>query len=288
MTADAAALAARVTRDTGLEFVGSGVGLGRRSYQLTPAHHPPANTFSLDVSVGWRRVEVELTPGRFAGDLVNAMGSVEASGRELFVSILMACAEEGAQVAWLVNGMPYEVGDPQAWEKPWGSISLSVRKGMLPLGDHDGNDDEDLIGVWVSRVAAAVLALLPLEGGDGDVDAGTELYAEGLPEGALSTMNVNRYERSRRNRAAAIAIHGSACKVCEIRLEERYGPIAAGRVDVHHTTPVSQLGPNYVVDPAVDLVPLCPNCHAVAHLRTPPFSVGELRALFVSPESVLS
>jgi 5-methylcytosine-specific restriction protein A len=60
---------------------------------------------------------------------------------------------------------------------------------------------------------------------------------------------------------------------------DRYGAVADGLIHVHHTKPVSQLGSGYVIDPAKDLVPLCPNCHAVAHCDDPPLSVLAIREL---------
>ena len=101
----------------------------------------------------------------------------------------------------------------------------------------------------------------------------------GYPEGALRTVQANRYERDRGNRAAAIAIHGTACKGCDLEMGARYGSVATGFVEIHHVTPVSRLGAGYVIDPKRDLLPLCPNCHAVVHRRTPPFTVVELREL---------
>jgi len=90
---------------------------------------------------------------------------------------------------------------------------------------------------------------------------------------------VNRYERDRRNRAAALAIHGYLCKACDLDMGLRYGPAAAGLIEVHHVTLVSEVGPGYIIDPRNDLLPLCPNCHSVAHRRSPPFSVDELREM---------
>jgi 5-methylcytosine-specific restriction enzyme A len=106
-----------------------------------------------------------------------------------------------------------------------------------------------------------------------------EPYFEGLPEGAKLRIEVNRYERDRRNRAAALAINGYACKACDIDMNASYGEAAVGLIEVHHVTPVSVLGPDYRINPATDLVPLCPNCHAVAHRRVPPYSVEEIRAM---------
>jgi len=38
-------------------------------------------------------------------------------------------------------------------------------------------------------------------------------------------------------------------------------------------------GINYKVDPINDLCPVCPNCHAMLHRRSPPLSIDELKQL---------
>ena len=119
---------------------------------------------------------------------------------------------------------------------------------------------------------AAVIALLPVE------EELEEVFdSHGLPEGAKMRIEVNRYERDRRNRAAALAIHGHRCMACDTDMAERYGPVAEGLIEVHHIVPVSVIGPKYVVNPRSDLVPLCPDCHAVVHRRSPPYSIQELQ-----------
>ncbi|SPD73387.1 hypothetical protein PITCH_A1820016 [uncultured Desulfobacterium sp.] len=42
---------------------------------------------------------------------------------------------------------------------------------------------------------------------------------------------------------------------------------------------LSEVGKSYQVDPIRDLVPVCPNCHAVIHLRKPPYSIKEVKNL---------
>lgn len=101
----------------------------------------------------------------------------------------------------------------------------------------------------------------------------------GFPEGARATVEVNRFERDPRNRARAIKIHGSDCMVCGMNFGKEFGPLAEGYIHIHHTVPISHLGPDYSIDPVKDLVPLCANCHAAAHRRNPPLSVEELRNL---------
>lgn len=90
------------------------------------------------------------------------------------------------------------------------------------------------------------------------------------PEGAVVRVEVNRYERDPRARAAALAHWGPVCQACSTDLREVYGlELGARGVHVHHVVPVSQLGPNYQVNPRTDLVPLCPNCHVMIHKTDP-------------------
>lgn len=74
------------------------------------------------------------------------------------------------------------------------------------------------------------------------------------------------YERSAKNRARAIEIHGTVCKACNFDFNGFYGrDYARDYIEVHHTVSVSG-GPRKP-DPAKDLVPLCANCHKMAHRR---------------------
>lgn len=97
-------------------------------------------------------------------------------------------------------------------------------------------------------------------------------------EGAVREILVNVYERNRSARQACVGRFGPACSVCGLRFEERYGPLGAGFIHVHHLVPLSETGPNYQVNPIEDLRPVCPNCHAMLHRRRPPLSIEELRA----------
>ncbi|MGI8748856.1 MAG: HNH endonuclease, partial [Deinococcus sp.] len=87
------------------------------------------------------------------------------------------------------------------------------------------------------------------------------------------------YERNRAARLAAIACHGSICAVCDSDLAEMYGSIASGFIHVHHIRPLSEIRAGYRVDPKNDLVPVCPNCHAMLHRTDPPLPVEALRTL---------
>lgn len=105
----------------------------------------------------------------------------------------------------------------------------------------------------------------------------------GLPEGARKTVIVNRYERNRLARQQCLAAHGTACKVCGIDFGVAYGGLADGFIHVHHVVPISSVGSEYTLDPINDLVPVCPNCHAMLHHGVrEPRSPENLRNLLAS------
>ena len=58
-----------------------------------------------------------------------------------------------------------------------------------------------------------------------------------------------------------------------------YGEIAKGFIHIHHLIPLSDIKENYSLDPQKDLIPVCPNCHAMFHRRNPPFSPEELKSI---------
>jgi 5-methylcytosine-specific restriction protein A len=117
----------------------------------------------------------------------------------------------------------------------------------------------------------------------------TELQdPETYPEEAKKTVAVNAYERSEAARQRCLEIHGAVCAACRTDLASIYGAAARGLVEIHHLNPLATRDAAYQVDPERDLVPLCPNCHAVAH-RGPdqqPYSVAQLQELIATQQQV--
>ena len=99
------------------------------------------------------------------------------------------------------------------------------------------------------------------------------------PEGQKFKTHVSRYERDMRNRSACIEFHGTSCKICEFNFQEGYPGVSDGFIHVHHIEQLSELVKPRLFDPRVDLIPVCPNCHAMLHSRKPPLKPEELRAI---------
>ena len=269
-------LARLVTAESGLAFTGKrdSNNKDQQVFELVPDGFPASQTFKLRSWAVWRSVETVFTPGAFAGELVAHMGRASPEAKSLFLGVLRAATKDQATVKIQLNGHQIEPHDPLLWEEPWRTVTLSIRRGQLEI---DGTADLQTFTKWVGLLASAVLALMPLEAED--------LQApdiEGFPEGARLKVEVNRYERDRRNRAAAIAIHGFSCQGCQRTMAEIYGDVARTLIEVHHITPVSKLDDNYIVNPATDLAPLCPNCHAIVHTQSPPMTIQELRQLLAA------
>ena len=100
------------------------------------------------------------------------------------------------------------------------------------------------------------------------------------PEQAVILVQANRHECSAEARRICVAHHGTSCAACGFSFESAYGEAGSGFIQVHHLVPAGQIGNDYQLDPVADLVPLCPNCHAMAHLGVgTPRTVAELKQL---------
>lgn len=128
-----------------------------------------------------------------------------------------------------------------------------------------------------------------------EFDVSDELHLEQPPEeispaatyieGAVTRVLVNSYERNLAARRACIDRWGVKCQVCGFDFQQVYGEIGQSFIHVHHTKPLAEIGAMYEVDPKEDLVPVCPNCHAMLHSSTPAMEIDVLRRLVNSLRS---
>lgn len=109
---------------------------------------------------------------------------------------------------------------------------------------------------------------------------------DGLYEGAGIDVRVNRYERSSIARKKCIEYHGTDCIVCGFSFGDFYGDFAKDFIHVHHLVPLSAINNEYKVDYKNDLVPVCPNCHAMLHKKKDLnyLSVNELKEIIESKQ----
>jgi HNH endonuclease len=94
--------------------------------------------------------------------------------------------------------------------------------------------------------------------------------------GGVQQILVNRYERDPKARDECIRHYGTICVVCKFDFVAKYGPVMKDFIHVHHLKQLSKVAAGYELDPIRDLRPVCPNCHAVAHHRSEPYSLEEV------------
>lgn len=98
-------------------------------------------------------------------------------------------------------------------------------------------------------------------------------------EGSVGQIAVNVYERSPEARKRCIDHYGLACVVCGLSFEERYGKAGEGFINIHHLEPLSNIRASYKLDAIKDLRPVCPNCHAIIHRKSPPYRIDAVRRM---------
>lgn len=134
-------------------------------------------------------------------------------------------------------------------------------------------------GVWKLSAQGVERAKNFIKDARSDFDSTDVEYTffEGNEEKVFTT----KYERSLLARNICLEVNGLNCFVCDFNFEKVYGVIGKEFMHVHHKKAIS-LNKNEETDPAKDLVPVCPNCHAMLHKRSPPFSIEEMKQIISS------
>ena len=104
-------------------------------------------------------------------------------------------------------------------------------------------------------------------------------------EGAKKSILVNGFERDPKLRKQCVQHWGCKCCVCDFDFSATYGEIGRGFIHVHHVVPLASISDAHEVDPIKDLIPVCPNCHAMLHRSRGtdnPRRVDELRNLVMN------
>ena len=101
-----------------------------------------------------------------------------------------------------------------------------------------------------------------------------------LVEGGKYRVTVNGFERNDEARRRCLDYFGYQCQGCGMSFADRYGKDFSRIIHVHHLRPLATIRETYQIDPIADLVPICPNCHAVIHARanrSETYSIDDLK-----------
>jgi 5-methylcytosine-specific restriction protein A len=230
------------------------------------------DTFHLQISRTWKTTRIEFVPGKFASKVVDFLCREVIAHKFELQNILYSPEAKLSDFALEIDSKSFAEIDELTNDLH--SMNLYVES-MTPESSVEHGLLNEIEAHLLEVAISVVVVLLPRP---------INSYSNpdeviGFPEGATESVLVNRYERDPRNRAAAIAIHGYRCLACDFDFKSRYGELGQEFIIVHHVVPVSQIGPDYVVNPAIDLVTLCANCHAMIHRQDPPLSLNQLREI---------
>lgn len=167
----------------------------------------------------------------------------------------------------------FEVLGPYIYESEESEIIGYAHQRPACLTDLDPQD------LWVnsgSAVAAGQNMRWTLARCTEPTTAKEAIYKEGFRYSVFSTA----IERNPIARRKCIEHFGCKCFVCAFDFTQAYGAIGNGYIHVHHKQDISTRDGEHAVNPIRDLVPLCPNCHAMVHQRRPSMSVEELAAIY--------
>lgn len=105
----------------------------------------------------------------------------------------------------------------------------------------------------------------------------TRNESKDIVEGTKKRVIVNIYERDSKARLECLKEFGYICRICEFDFEKKYGDIGKEFIHVHHLLPLSEIKKEYKVNPIKDLIPVCPNCHAMLHKRIPAYTPEDIK-----------
>lgn len=95
-------------------------------------------------------------------------------------------------------------------------------------------------------------------------------YSKKFQEGDSSKVLITSYERNPQAKEECIKHYNNdyTCRICGFNFEKKYGALGKNFIHVHHIKFISSFeGEKHEIDPSKDLLPVCPNCHAMLHRK---------------------
>ena len=225
---------------------------------------PEPHGFALKVNDDYLQWRIVFNLDTFSKPLVELLSKRYFERRESFQTYIDLAKEHNQKFLFRVNGQDIsEINGTQ-----WDEVEIEIAKSYFSTDE----EYKSLTSLLLDFMCLVLFLLV-------DEIEWSEENNYGAYEGELISATINKYERSRYNRAICLRHFGFKCRGCGELLEEKYGPIGAEVIHVHHIIPVSQMGGSYKLNPIRDLIPLCPNCHNIVHRINPPLEIGELHKL---------
>ncbi len=217
------------------------------------------------------RLYMDFLPEKYSAKFIESMATQPADNRSQFVAYADLLRSKGAKVDIRVNDTPLNLEKADQWPTAWVTCQIHVTK--MPVFENGENYSDEAYR-WGSIMMGMVLSLANIVSVEDVIQEHT-----GYAEGDVQRTEANRYERNPLNRKLCLSAKGYDCAVCGMNFEKEYGELGHNFIHVHHIIPVSKLGSGYIINPLQDLIPVCPNCHAMLHRTDPPLTPDSLRGL---------
>lgn len=212
------------------------------------------------------RLIIDICPQKYAAGMINDMQHADKEKINIFLKYVETMREQNAKVEMSVNHNLYAEINEDIWGQVW--KNLKIRISVIPEKDSENMDNEQLFTSWAEKATGMMLSLLNVE----KLDVVEKLYLEG----GCTQVLANKYERNPVNRQLCLMANGYCCKVCGFDFEKKYGKLGQKFIHVHHIEKISEHGEAYGIRPEKDLIPVCPNCHAMLHREDPPLAPERL------------
>jgi 5-methylcytosine-specific restriction enzyme A len=227
---------------------------GNNCIVISPTGINPNSAFSVEIIPGWRRIQASFKLGNYSRSLITSMSKSREDQKVVFTAFSESIIHNGGEIDFQINHQKFDPLNFKNWPSEWNNFHIRFNKIGVIIEDENSIRMDEVLP-WIMRFWGMIQALLPVE----------DLESEGQEEGDMFYRKIKSYERSRLNRVACIEYHGNRCVVCNIDFGEFYGPLGDGFIHIHHIVPISQMNGSYIINPREDLVPVCPNCHAMLH-----------------------
>lgn len=232
-------------------------------------HNSEDSLFDIDIKFkNQLRLVIEVTPEKYAAFSIDDMASAAQAQKNRFVEYAKRLGELKAKTEFSVNDSVCNPEKPDTWPEKWNNYKMRVSRSPI-VSEDEQFDEAKIAAEWACIVTGMFLSLLNV----------TQKEDGKFLEGGLSRVEVNKYERNPVNRELCLAANGYICKICGFDFEKKYGRIGYHFIHVHHEVPVSESDTAYEIDPVNDLIPVCPNCHAMLHQSDPPYKPEELKMI---------
>ena len=222
------------------------------------------------------RMIVEIEPQTYAASMIEEINHPDEDKKKLFLAYVDQINRKCSKCEFLVNQNLADISSPAIWEEKWNSFR--IRATQIIEDVLDDTSETNLMQEWARLFVGLILALLKID----------RIEELGVAEGKVTQVLQNKYERNPVNRELCLSANGYKCKICGFDFEKTYGSIGHEFIHVHHLEMVSAHGGEYYLDPVNDMIPVCPNCHAMLHRENPPIKPDRLREIIINHKGELS